>query len=184
MSMKRISCRETLLLPRHFTKSESLNFKTESCQSKFNLFFVMVVCLSSVFKNLSYLLKQSFSKLQVMTKSHSFLALGDCAVFFRTWLLCYVILLLTLVRRFSVLGARAVFPRTWRSTVFPVLGAHAVFFALGARAMFSHAWRSSFVSCTWRSVEFSCAWRPCCALTHLTSTLCTFCACYCVHHEM
>ena len=160
----------------------------------------MAVCLSSVFKNLSYLLKQSFSKLQVMTKSHSFLAPGDCAVFFRTWLLCYVILLLTLVRRFSVLGARAVFPRTWRSTVFPVLGAHAVFFslgahavffslgahavffALGARAMFSHAWRSSFVSCTWRSVEFSCAWRPCCALTHLTSTLCT-CS-YCVHHKM
>ena len=150
----------------------------------------MAVCLSSVFINLNYFLKQSFVKLQVMTKSHSFLALGDCAVFFRTWLLCYVILRLTLVRRFSVLGARAVFPRTWRSTVFPVLGAHAVFFslgahavffALGARAMFSHAWRSSFVSCTWRSVEFSCAWRPCCALTHLTSTLCT-CS-YCVHRK-
>lgn len=79
--MKRISYRETLPLLRHFTKSESLNFKTESCQSKFNLFFVMAVCLFSVFKNLSYLLKQSFLKLQVMTKSHSFLALRDCAFF-------------------------------------------------------------------------------------------------------
>ena len=158
-----------------------LTLKRNRVRANLIFFFVMAVCLSSVFKNLSYLLKQSFSKLQVMTKSHSFLAPGDCAVFFRTWLLCYVILLLTLVRRFSVLGARAVFPRTWRSTVFPVLGAHAVFFALGARAMFSHAWRSSFVSCTWRSVEFSCAWRPCCALTHLTSTLCT-CS-YCVHRK-
>ena len=159
----------------------------------------MAVCLSSVFKNLNYLLKQSFVKLQVMTKSHSFLVLGDCTVFFRAWHLCYVFLRLTLVLIFSVLGARAVFPRTWRSTVFPVLGAHAVFFSLGAhavffsldahavffslgaRAMFSYAWRSSFVSCTWRSAEFSCAWRPCCALTYLTSTLCT-CS-YCVHHK-
>ena len=150
----------------------------------------MAVCLSSVFKNLNYFLKQSFVKLQVMTKSHSFLVLGDCTVFFRAWHLCYVFLRLTLVLSFSVLGARAVFPHTWRSTVFPVLGAHAVFFslgahavffALGARAMFSHAWRSSFVSCTWRSAEFSCAWRPCCALTHLTSTLCT-CS-YCVHRK-
>lgn len=141
-----------------------LTLKRNRTRANSIFFFVLAVCLSSVFKNLSYLFKQSFSKLQVMTKSHSFLALGDCAVFFRTWLLCYVILLLTLVRRFSVLGA------------------HAVFFALGARAMFSHAWRSSFVSCTWRSVEFSCAWRPCCALTHLTSTLCT-CS-YCVHHKM
>ena len=177
-----------------------LTLKRNRVRANLIFFFVVAVCLSSLFKNFSYLLKQSFVKLQVMTKSHSFLALGDCAVFFRTWLLCYVILRLTLVRRFSVLGARAVFPRTWRSTVFPVLGAHAVFFslgahavffslgahavffALGARAMFSHAWRSSFVSCTWRSVEFSCAWRPCCALTHLTSSLCT-CS-YCVHHKM
>ena len=131
-----------------------LTLKRNRARANLIFFFVMAVCLSSVFKNLSHLLKQSFSKLQIMTKSHSFL----------------------------VLGARAVFPRTWHSTVFPVLGAHAVFFALGARAMFSHAWRSSFVSCTWRSVEFSCAWRPCCALTHLTSTLCT-CS-YCVHHKM
>ena len=135
--MKRISYRETLPLLRHFTKSEFLNFKTESCQSKFNLFFVMAVCLFSVFKNFSYLLKQSFVKLQVMTKSHSFLALGDCTVFFRTWHLCYVFLRLTFVLSFPCLGLVLCFPALGARLCFPCLAPMLCFSRLAPMLCFS-----------------------------------------------
>ena len=135
--MKRISYRETLPLLRHFTKSEFLNFKTESCQSKFNLFFVMAVCLFSVFKNFSYLLKQSFVKLQVMTKSHSFLALGDCTVFFRTWHLCYVFLRLTFVLSCPCLGLVLCFPALGARLCFPCLAPMLCFSRLAPMLCFS-----------------------------------------------
>ena len=120
-----------------------LTLKRNRARANLIFFFVMAVCLSSVFKNLSHLLKQSFSKLQVMTKSHSFLALGDCAVFSRTWLLCY-----------AAFDARATFFRAWGSCcVSPHLALHCV----------SRAWRPC---CVFR------AWRSCYVFPRLALELC------------
>ena len=146
MSMKRISYRETLPLLRHFTKSESLNFKTESCQSKFNLFFSfwLFVC-PAYLKTWA-----TFSN----NRSQNCKWWPKISLFPRARRLCCVFPYLALVLCYSAFDARAPFFRTWGSCcVSPHLALHCV----------SRAWRPC---CVFR------AWRSCYVFPRLALELC------------